>query len=94
MLKNFMDLVCAIQIANLCSISKKEIELYEHYIIHYVTRFKSLYKLIKVKPIHHATLHYGNILRGFGPAHTHGATFYKQYIHSMQCKNHNMKFGL
>ena len=77
MLENFMDLVHAVQIANLRSISKKEIELYEHYIICYVTRFKSLYKLAKVKPIHHAALHYGDILRGFGLAHTHGAAFYE-----------------
>ena len=92
-LENFMDLACAVQIANLRSISNKEIELYEHYIFRYVTTFKSLYKLAKVKPIHHAALHYGDVLRGFGPAHTHGAAFYKRYIHSMQSKNHNMKLG-
>lgn len=93
-LENFMDLVCAVQIANLRSISKTEIELYEHYIFRYMTGFKLLFKLAKVKPIHHAALHYGDILRGFGPAHTHGAAFYERYIHSMQSKNHNMKFGL
>jgi len=65
-----MDLVHAIQIANLQSISKKEIELYEHYIHCYMTRFKSLYKLTKVKPIHHTALHYGDILRDFGLAYT------------------------
>ena len=94
MLENFMDLVCAVQIANLRSISRKEIELYEHYISHYMTSFKSLFKLSKVKPIHHAALHYGNVLREFGPAHTHSAAFYEWYIHSMQSKNHNMNLGL
>ncbi len=94
MLENFMDLVHAVQIANLRSISRKEIELYEHYIFHYITSFKSLYKLAKVKPIHHASLHYGDVLQGFGPAHTHSAAFYEWYIHSMQSKNHNMKLGL
>jgi hypothetical protein len=93
-LENFMDLVCAVQIANLRTISCKEIELYEHYIFRYMRTFKSLYKLAKVKPIHHAALHYGDVLRGFGPAHTHGAAFYERYIHSMQSKNHNMKLGL
>lgn len=92
-LDNFMDLARAVQIANLRSISKKEIELYEHYVFRYVTTFKSLYKLAKVRPIHHAALHYGDVLRGFGPAHTHGAGFYERYIHSMQSKNHNMKLG-
>jgi hypothetical protein len=92
-LENFMDLVSAVQIANLRSISQKEIELYERYIFRYMTTFKSLYKLAKVKPIHHAALHYGDTLRGFGPAHTHGAAFYERYIHSMQSKNHNMKLG-
>ena len=94
MLENFMDLVRAVQIANLRSISRKEIELYEHYISRYMTSFKSLYKLAKVKPIHHAALHYGDVLRGFGPAHTHSAAFYERYIHSMQSENHNMKLGL
>ncbi|KAH9035440.1 hypothetical protein EDB83DRAFT_2228944 [Lactarius deliciosus] len=93
-LENFMDLVHAIQIANLCSISREEIELYKKYIFHYMTTFKSLYKLTKVKPIHHASLHYGDVLRGFRPAHTHGTAFYERYIHSMQSKNHNMKLGL
>ncbi|KAI9446720.1 hypothetical protein H4582DRAFT_2070041 [Lactarius indigo] len=90
-LENFMDLVCAVQIVNLRSVSRKEVELYEHYIFCYMTSFKSLYKLAKVKPIHHAALHYGDVLRGFGPAHTHSATFYEWHIHSMQSVNHNMK---
>jgi len=43
-----MDLVRAVQIANLRSISKEEIKFYEHYIFRYVTKFKSLYKFAKV----------------------------------------------
>jgi hypothetical protein len=93
-LENFMDLVRAVQIANLHSISRKEIELYDHYISRYMLSYKSLFKLAKVKPIHHAALHYSDVLREFGPAHTHGAAFYERYIHSMQSKNHNMNLGL
>ena len=93
-LENFMDLVRAVQIANLRSISKEDIKLYESYIHRYLTGFKTLYKRAKVKPIHHAALHYGDILQGFGPAHTHGAAFYERHIHSMQSENHNMKLGL
>ncbi|KAH9169714.1 hypothetical protein EDB89DRAFT_1908359 [Lactarius sanguifluus] len=76
MLENFMDLVHAIQLVNLRSISQDKIKLYEEYIFRYVTTFKSLYKVAKVKLIHHTALHYGDVLRGFGPAHTHGAAFY------------------
>ena len=93
-LENFMDLVRAVQIANLRSISKEDIKLYKKYIRRYLTGFKTLYKCAKVKPIHHAALHYGDTLRGFGPTHTHGASFYERYIHSMQSENHNMKLGL
>ena len=93
MLENFMDLVRAVQIANLRSISRNEIELYERHISRYMTSFKSLYKVAKVKPIHHASLHYGDVLRGFGPAHTHSAAFYERHIHAMQSENHNMKLG-
>jgi hypothetical protein len=93
-LENFMDLVRAVQIANLRSISKNDIEQYESFVYRYLTGFKALYKLAKVKPIHHAALHYGDILRGFGPAHTHGAAFYERYILSMQRENHNMRLGL
>jgi hypothetical protein len=93
MLENFMDLVRAVQIANLRSISRSEIELYEHHISRYMTSFKSLYKVAKVKPIHHAALHYGDVLRGFRPAHTHSMAFYERHIHAMQSENHNMKLG-
>ncbi len=93
-LRNFMDLVCAIQIAHLRLVSKWDIELNEQYIQHYMNELKSQFKLTKVKPIHHAALHYSDTLRGFSPAHTHGAAFYKQHIHSMQTQNHNMKLGL
>ena len=93
-LENFMDLVHVVQIVNLCSISRKEIELYDHYISWYMLSYKSLFKLAKVKPIHRAILHYGNVLQEFGPAHTHSAAFYEQHIHSMQSKNHNMNLGL
>jgi hypothetical protein len=86
-----MDLSIAVQITNLRSISKQDIELYEHYIQCYLVRFKSLYKQAKVKPIHHAALHYGDTLRSFGPAHT---AFYERYIHFMQIQNHNMKLGM
>ena len=89
-----MDLTSAVQIANLRSISKQDIQLYEHYIQRYLVGFKSLYKLTKVKPIHHAALHYGNTLRSFRPAHTHEAAFYEQYIHFMQTQNHNMKLSM
>jgi hypothetical protein len=93
MLENFMDLVRAVQNANLRSTSRKEIGLYNHHIYSYMTSFKSLYKDTKVKPIHHAALHYGDVLQGFGPAHTHSAAFYERHIHAMQSENHNMKLG-
>ncbi len=89
-----MDLVWAIQIANLRSVSKQDIEQYEHYIQCYLVGLKSLYKLAKVKPIHHVALHYGKTLRSFMPVHTHGAASYERYIHSMQTQNHNMKLSL
>ena len=93
-LENFMDLVCVVQIANLCSISKEHIKCYKSYIVCYMTTYKSLYKLTKVKHIHHAALHYSDILWGIGPAHMHSTAFYEQYIYAIQSKNHNMKFGL
>ncbi len=92
--QNFMDLVCAVQIANLRLVSKQDIKRYEHYIQRYLVGLKSLYKLVKVKPIHHTALHYSETLRSFGLAHTHGAASYERYIHSMQTQNHNIKLGL
>ena len=61
-LENFIDLVQAVQIANLQSISKEDIKRYEHYIHQYLSGFKSLYKRAKANPIHHAALHYGDVL--------------------------------
>ncbi|KDQ65238.1 hypothetical protein JAAARDRAFT_188481 [Jaapia argillacea MUCL 33604] len=92
MLKNFMDLVCAILLANMQTISKGHINAYRLHIQRYLETMKSLYKDIKIKPTHHASLHVGDFLELFGLVQSHSAPFFKRYIHFLQSQNTNLKF--
>jgi hypothetical protein len=56
LLLNFMDLVSAITLANMCVMSPKHILAYDKLISHYVDGVKTLYPDEKIKPIHPGTL--------------------------------------
>ena len=93
MLLNFMDLVMAVQIANMRIISEKHIILYEKLMMRYLIKFKSLYKDAKIKPTHHVSLHIGDFLRNFGPVHAYRTPAFERYNYMLQRENTNMKFG-
>jgi hypothetical protein len=61
------------------SSSKAQIAYNDH-AFRYVNGVKLLYPDRNLKPIHHVSLHIGNILGLFGPVHSHSAQFYERYI--------------
>ncbi|KDQ52400.1 hypothetical protein JAAARDRAFT_83105, partial [Jaapia argillacea MUCL 33604] len=75
MLDNFMDLVCTVLLANLHSISQDHVDLYRSHIRQYLEKLKTLYKDVKIKPIHHASLHVDDFLGLFGPVQSHSTPF-------------------
>lgn len=60
--------------------SQKHILAYNKFIFCYVDGVKTLYLDKKIKPIHHAALHIGDILELFSPVHSHSAPFFECYI--------------
>ncbi|KAA1477401.1 hypothetical protein DENSPDRAFT_786565, partial [Dentipellis sp. KUC8613] len=94
LLDNYMNLVQAITLANLHTISPAHIEEYDDAIYSYMKGYKELFKHVTVHPIHHVAMHHGDELRGFGPsgASKNGA-YYERHIHQLQEVNANQKFG-
>jgi len=70
LLNNFIDLVCAVCIANMRVSSKDQVKAYNHHITRYLSGLRRLYLDQKVKPVHHAALHLGDLLELFGPIHS------------------------
>jgi hypothetical protein len=93
MLTNFMDLVTAVQIANMRVTSSRHISLFEQSMYQYLQTLKELYKEAKIKPIHHAALHTGEFLRSLGPVHAYRSSAFERYNNLAQKQNTNMKSG-
>ncbi|KII89487.1 hypothetical protein PLICRDRAFT_108974 [Plicaturopsis crispa FD-325 SS-3] len=89
LLRNFMDLVSAVRIANMRVTSRTQIDAYNHYIFRYVAGITRLYPDQQLKTTHHEALHLGDTTELFGPVHSHSAPFYERYIHVLQRLNTN-----
>ncbi|KAF9455301.1 hypothetical protein BDZ94DRAFT_1327649 [Collybia nuda] len=92
-LENFMDLVAAVRIANMRVSSQNQIIAYNQAMERYVAGLQRLYPNFKLKPTHHVSLHIGDILKLFGPVHSHSAPFFERYINFLHRINTNQKLG-
>ncbi|KAJ2920865.1 hypothetical protein H1R20_g16228, partial [Candolleomyces eurysporus] len=86
---NFMDLICAVRVATMDTISPNQIELYRLSILHYSLGVKALFTEHKILPSHHAALHLGDVLEKFGPKHTHDSPHYERYINFFHRMNNH-----
>ncbi|KAA1475953.1 hypothetical protein DENSPDRAFT_784282, partial [Dentipellis sp. KUC8613] len=94
LLDNYMELVKAITLANLHTISPAHILQYDDAISSYLQGYKQLYKDAKINPIHHLAMHHGDEMRSFGPSPaTKNGGYYERHIHQLQEINSNKKFG-
>ena len=93
MLNHFMDLVSAVQIANMRISSQNQIKAYSQLILHYATRCSTLFPDVSLKPTLHAAIHIGDMLDRFGPLHSISAPFYERYINFFHRLNTNQKIG-
>ena len=93
MLRNFMDLVNAIQTAHMRVTSQHHKDTYNQLIFHYVAGLKNLFPDVKLRPNHHVSLHIGDMLDLFGPTNSHNASFYERYIKFLHRINTNQKIG-
>ncbi|RDB18682.1 hypothetical protein Hypma_014671 [Hypsizygus marmoreus] len=93
LLKHFMDLVSAVRIANIRTMSPKLIKAYEEHILRYAIGCLLLYPDESIKPTLHVALHIGDILGLFGPVHAYSSPFYERYINFFHRMNTNKKLG-
>lgn len=93
MLRNFMDLVNAVQIAHMRATSQPQIDAYNQLMFRYVAGLKNLFPDVKLRPNHHVALHIGDMLNLFGPTNSHNASFYERYIKFLHRININQKIG-
>lgn len=94
LLRNFMDLVTAVQIANMRISSPSHVSAYNQYITSYAEGLKVLFPHKKLKPTLHGAFHIGDMMLRFGPGHSHKASYYERYIGFFHKLNTNGKLGM
>jgi hypothetical protein len=94
LLDNFMDLVSAVQIANMQVSSASQVAAYNKHIIQYLEGIQTLFPHEKLRPTHHAAIHIGDLLQRFGPVHAYSSPFYERYISFLHRINTNNKIGM
>jgi len=93
MLDNFMDLVTAVKLANMQKMTPERIHQYEIHMRRYLETLIILYPGTTVTPYQHLALHFGVLLRQFGPTHGWRCFPFERYNYLLQQIPTNMKFG-
>ncbi|TFK62995.1 hypothetical protein BDN72DRAFT_929405 [Pluteus cervinus] len=92
-IEHYMHLVNAVRLANLKVSTPAQIGGYRAYILSYLRGLRLLYPDVKLRPTHHAAYHIYDMLKLFGPVHSHSAPFFERYNHFLQRMNTNRKIG-
>ncbi|KAJ2932129.1 hypothetical protein H1R20_g4968, partial [Candolleomyces eurysporus] len=93
LLDNFMHLISAVRIATMRRSSPAQIEAYDLHMSAYSRGTLELFPEYSVLPSHHAALHIGDMLKRFGPKHSHDSPYYERYILFFHRLNTNNKIG-
>ncbi|KAI0323532.1 hypothetical protein GY45DRAFT_1264415 [Cubamyces sp. BRFM 1775] len=93
MLKNFLDLVEAVERFGVLETDERNISTAESLMHRYLEGVKELYHGAKIQPNHHLALHIGIFLRLFGPVHSWRAFAFERFNYFLQTLNSNMQFG-
>ncbi|TFY77450.1 hypothetical protein EWM64_g6562 [Hericium alpestre] len=93
MLENFIDLIVAVEIGSMLSVSSEHASLYDMLMKRYLDGVNALYKEANFVPNHHISLHLGDFMCSFGPVHAWRAFATERYNYLLQQVNTNQKFG-
>ncbi|RDX51818.1 hypothetical protein OH76DRAFT_1454734 [Lentinus brumalis] len=93
MLRNFIDLVEAVELVGLLETDEERIARAEVLLERYLIIAKELYKGHKIQPNHHLAMHLGFFLRLFGPVHSWRAFVFERFNYFLQSLDTNMKLG-
>jgi hypothetical protein len=93
MLCNYLDLVAAVKLATMRTMCEERISQYEFYMKRYLRNLLALYPDIGLSPSQHLSLHYPDLLRGFGPTHAWRCWIFERMNYKLQEIPTNLKFG-
>lgn len=94
MLENFMHLIDAVNLATAKTITAESIALYETAMQTYLRGLLKLYPATTITPYQHMSLHFGTLLRRWGPCHAWRCFAFERYNGMLQQLNTSNKFGL
>ncbi|KAI9060067.1 hypothetical protein FKP32DRAFT_1578785 [Trametes sanguinea] len=93
MLRNYLDLVDAVETMGLLETNEDEIERAEEALERYLDGLKTLYLNSELQPNHHLALHIGMFLRLFGPVHSWRAFAFERFNYMLQSINASNVLG-
>ncbi|KAE9384351.1 hypothetical protein BT96DRAFT_842371, partial [Gymnopus androsaceus JB14] len=103
MLVNFMHLVTAVRLANMRAMTAERVDRFEYHIRTYLTHLigfgfadpmGGLYPHTRISPYQHMMLHFGGLLRRFGPVHSWRCFAFERLNYILQSFPTNSKFGM
>ncbi|KAE9385411.1 hypothetical protein BT96DRAFT_758443, partial [Gymnopus androsaceus JB14] len=93
MLINFMHLVTAVRLANMREMTEARIHAFEVHIRLYLHGLQELYPHTEISIYQHSMLHFGSLLRRFGPVHSWRCFAFERMNYVLQQINTNGKLG-
>ena len=93
-LDNFMDLVAAVKIAHLRTLTPKQIKKYQTIMHRYLRTLQELYPHAPITSLQHMSLHLPELMRRFGPVHAWRCFAFERYNGVLQSIPTNYKFGI
>ena len=88
-----MALVDALDVTNLLELPRNLTFEFEEAMRKHVEGKLRLFKDIALVPYDHLALHYGEVMREYGPSPTHNGSYYERHIRHLNGFNTNMKSG-
>lgn len=92
-LKNFMHLVCAVELATRRTMDRDRVEKFDRHMYQYLDGLRSIFSHDFV-PNHHLSLHLHECLLLFGPVHAWWVFPFERYNGLLQHLNTNSKTGV
>lgn len=92
-LDNFMDLVVAVKLAHMRTLTPKRIQKYHFYMYRYLCTMQELYPHISIQPVQHMSLHLTRLMEQFGPVHAWRCFAFERYNGILQNIPTNYQFG-
>lgn len=93
LLDNFMNLVAAVKLAHMHTLTPQCIKKYHTFMHTYLTGMLELYPHHGILPVHHLSLHLTQLLERYGPVHAWRCFPFERYNGVMQTIPTNTKFG-